>query len=212
MPKFSVYVPDELWDSVKKYAPNAGGSQLVQDTLREFVDRRERRPYAALSPELVAAREAALAKSLTKRTEAYQAGYAIGLSFAEYLTWELFTVLEQVDWKLSTFAEETGEEEYARANAGPDDDDRVFEFDAAWREAQEHGAPRAYVFADGPAGIVREGFIQALKDLWAAQSPVAGPVPSEPAPSAPALRGMTATEEPAAGTVVPFDEGGPGRA
>jgi hypothetical protein len=209
MPKLSVYIPDELWDSVKKYAPpDTGGSQLVQDTLREFVDRRERRPYAVLSPELIAYREAALARSISKRTEAYQAGYAVGLSFAEYLTWELFTLLERVQWRLSAFAEETSEAEYVRANAGPDDEDQVFDFELAWRDAVESGASDSYVFGDAPDGIVREGFVQALKDLWAAESPVGDSTSPEPTPAAPALRATAATEEPVEGTIVPFEEGG----
>lgn len=185
MPKLSVSVPDSVWQDAKESTPNAGASQLVQEALREFVDRRESRPYAVLSPELVAARASAVEQSLAKRAAAYQAGYAIGLKFAESLTWELFTLLEQVQWKLPVFHEETEEDEYLRADAAPGEPDQRFRFEDAWHDARESAAPGAYVNAEGPAGVIREGFLRALKDVWSAEEPLPEPTPQFPAPALP---------------------------
>ena len=193
VPKVSVYVPDELWDKVKTLAPETGGSQLIQETIREYVDRRERKPYAILSDGLLAQKRAAEKKALDKLAEAYRAGYGFGLRIADDLTWEMFYAFARVDWDFDEFDDETVNGDY-----------RGYQFNNAWTTiARDNRLSED----DWPQGPVREGIVDALKDLWDGLSSTQAPelpAPLVPAPGAREVAPESGPETDEEVVIVPF--------
>jgi hypothetical protein len=192
----SVYVADELWDKVKALAPETGGSQLIQETIREYVDRRERKPYAVLTDDLLARKKEAARKAVEKLAAPYHVGYAVGLRLADDLTWELFRTFADADWDLDEFDSVTVNEGTGRFED--------YQFPDAWAGVADEYHLNEDVYPDGP---VLEGIVDALKDLWEVVSNAQGPRRPDPLVPAPGARGVTPTSEPetdAEAVIVPF--------
>lgn len=201
MPKVSVYIPDDLWDRVKKVQPDAAGSQFIQETIREYVDRRERKPYATLTPELVTKRDAAAAKAQRLMVSDYQLGYAVGLEIADYLSWDLFHGFAQLSWDLEKCYQFVigAPREWFTTNHGE------FDLDQVWEKL-------VMVYDIGPKwpeGATREGLVDALGDVWEEIANAGSQEPKPPKTPASAAQAPSEPEGPGAeatGVVVPFRE------
>ncbi len=113
MPKFSVYVPDELWDSARAAEPHLNPSQLMQTALRRFVGEATARPvFTRERPADSRAQVAAVRAQLAQRArERYEAGYQQGLALATTLPWEALDQLAELEWDLTRWDEERDEDE-----------------------------------------------------------------------------------------------------
>jgi hypothetical protein len=99
VPKFSVYVPDDLWDRARKDAPGSSTSQLVQDGLRCLAQRGQRPIFEP--PEIAPEVMEGLRESLrAKASASYRAGYARGIAAASKLDWETLDLVAQCEWDL----------------------------------------------------------------------------------------------------------------
>jgi hypothetical protein len=207
VPKVSVYVPDELWDKVKALAPESGGSQLIQETIREYVDRRERKPYAVLNDDLVAMRNATQERAQAKVGETYREGYEIGLELADELPWELLCQFARLDWDFQAFDDLTVERNTQETNALAANSDTLYEI---WANIEVR---HDLIGVGWPIGPHYEGVVDALKDIWEPMSNAQAPQrpdPLMPAPGATELATDNEQEPEREAVVLPFRQGAPG--
>jgi hypothetical protein len=162
--KTSVYVPDELWDDVKRKEPDAVISQIVQACLRErFVDPPGRPFYAQIDDGLVARRTRLQENLRGGVVKAYRSGYRVGLSFAEGLTAEIFSFLEAAEYDLAEFGKLTEGAELAL----PDEPGLVYDFETHWASVSVgEGELFDYVDWDHLPAVVRRGMTDALRETW----------------------------------------------
>lgn len=202
MPKISVYIPEDLWERVKGVDPGAGGSQFIQETIREYVDRRQQKPYAVLDADLEAKRDAAAAKAQEKLGKEYRVGYEMGLELTDHLSWDLFATFAGLKWDFDRFYEavlEAPDEHFSTSHG-------QFDLDLLWEElARRHGVDRTYP----DPGPRLEGAVDALKDIWEGIANAGAQQPTPPTTPAPAARAPGRAKKPAGksgGVVVPFRE------
>ena len=150
MPNFSISVPDDLWQEVKRVQqPKESNSAVVQRALRLLASREGANPGSHLVN--AADQERVDAIATAKRDEAakaYAAGYAAGLSLADKWPWQVIDWASQYDFDLARLAdedEEWGETVYPNGTVEED----VAETDA-----------------DGKGSLFVAGRIQALRDVW----------------------------------------------
>lgn len=203
----SVYIPDDLWDKVKALVPESGGSQLIQETIREYVDRRERKPYAVLSDDLVAKRHAVQERAQTKNGDTYRVGYEIGLELVDEFSWELLYHFARLDWDFEAFNDLTEQRNVEEGNAMVAPSTTLAEL---WDEIE---VQYDLVGVGWPVGPRYEGVVDALKDIWEGVSNAHAPERPDPLVPAPGARGLAAESEPETvpqAVVLPFREGGEG--
>lgn len=100
MAKFTVYVPDELWDRAKANGPDQNASQLVQDALRAYASGIAPKPaFARRPPDDAEAVVSHLVPRLADEAEsAYQTGYREGLDYASESPWSELEHLAECNW------------------------------------------------------------------------------------------------------------------
>jgi hypothetical protein len=158
MPKFSIYIQDELWERALATAPDTKPSTLVQAALRRLIgSQAPRLSLANFSDELLEQRRNVLAKVAGQAREAYLSGYEIGLKVMadDELPWEAIEDFERLGWNFEAWKKEFSGW-YGQDWTG-------------WWEA--YGAPETdsgLQAEEGPMGAVLEGLIDAFKDLRAA--------------------------------------------
>lgn len=202
MPKVSVYIPDELWDRVRSVEPEAAGSQFIQETIREYVERRERKPYAELSDTLLAERERTKEKVRSGLASRYRQGYNAGLVLAEQLSWEAFQAFADLNWDFLAF------DAYVNEGVVFDlDGEELDRFSDVWDDALDQvGEP----MRGWPAGPFGGGVVDALDHVWEDIRDIGTPGPRRPRPSSPAGEQRVTPAAPdakaVAPVVVPFRE------
>jgi hypothetical protein len=161
MPKFSIYVPDDLWASAQAAQPEAKPSPLVQTALRRLVDAESRKSYAALPADVLAERERVLAIVTREARESYVEGYRIGLEFIEEFEWEAIEDFRRLEWSVDNWADSLDD----RETPVPGEADHVWTFDTFWRyRAGEHMSSILNAL-ERPTGVIREGFVDAFRDV-----------------------------------------------
>lgn len=100
MAKFTVYVPDELWDRTRAIGADQNPSQLVQDALRVYVTEKTPKPvFARRRPDGAEHKVSQLVPRLAKEAEtAYHEGYREGLEYAAECPWLELEYLAQCNW------------------------------------------------------------------------------------------------------------------
>lgn len=167
--KVSVYIPDDLWQQVQQQDADFKLSPFVQQGLRDRFGARSERPYAKLGDIQQRNVAAARTRILDQMTGAYQAGYNIGLDFAQQLPWRAFVDFESAGWDLETWRRDFDDVEYEIVNR----DRSSWAADAAyiaWDDVMaivtemEESIPLG---PDGlPTGLPREGFVDAIRAVW----------------------------------------------
>ncbi len=163
--KQSVYIPDDLWERVQRQ-PDFKLSQFVQQALRErFVGRS--RPYAMPDPSMARSTEVVRQHAMGQMKAAYQFGYEMGLDAAAQLSWRAFMDLAETGWDLREWQVDFDDREYEivdRSLWGKDDAyvdwEGLMEIATDTREdfpRDEH---------DLPTGLIREGFVDAIRAVW----------------------------------------------
>lgn len=188
--KASIYIPEDLW---RKAQATEGFklSAFVQEAMRERFDRQ--RPYRTLDDELVEQKREAAEALLGEMTQAYRAGYQLGLAIAPQLPWEAFVDLEGKGWDVTAWRTEFDESMYRIVDSsswdiGEEDGEvRYLDFDELMELGRDElgGQPLdipAYALDDRnvPTGIVGEGFVEALRDVWRAPMAPASHSDDEP--------------------------------
>jgi hypothetical protein len=197
MPKLSVYIPDDLWDEARKIDEDVKPSALLQDLLRERVREHRSRPYRRLTPDLEAALARARGLVVDRVAEAYQAGYAVALEFAENLPWVAFERLVEFDWDLRAWREsfEATDYEWMRASDEDKANGLAVDWEPCLRDAIEVRAEYLPVDAESvPIGVGAEGFVDAIRDLWLGSRDLAAGGTPGSLPASGAVQ-LTATEE-----------------
>src|SRR5262245_61589124 len=95
MPKFTVYIPDELWTEAAQADKGSNASQLVQAALRDRLVRA--RATAPMSAELTELFEKTAAAVEANGRREYDAGYRFGLNVAAGLAWTHLAELADSD-------------------------------------------------------------------------------------------------------------------
>lgn len=98
MPKFSVSVPDDLWEQAKAGSVTDSPSHVVQQALVEFVSSRAQR-FEADGAQLDDVRELA-ARKRTEGEELFRRGYSAGLWLANEWPFELIDWASKFDFDL----------------------------------------------------------------------------------------------------------------
>src|SRR5690242_12075232 len=101
MPKFSIYVPNDLWARAESINPGAKPSAVVQDALERLVGGQARRPaLQTFSDSLLEHRRQVLAKATERAQGAYLAGYETGLNVIadDDLPWSAIEDFERLGW------------------------------------------------------------------------------------------------------------------
>jgi hypothetical protein len=195
MPKMSVSIPDDLWDKAKALSSTGGGSQLVQEALSEMVGRRGRRPYAELDEELQRDRRLAQHEIDKQLRKAYGIGYSVGLRIARQMPWDALYLFAELGWDLDRFRSEASHYEFMRQaveSESIDPDYPVFDFDLSFTDAMRN---RAELVIEEPEGVLREGLIDAFRDLWEGAGGPGQIEPPDRTPAAPA-GGLRVVKEP----------------
>lgn len=162
--KMSVYVPDDLWEIVQQAEPDLKLSAFVQQSLRERMARRTYRPYARLEADVGAMRAAAREAIASRQRDAYGAGYRIGLLAAEQLPWQAHHVFEEHGYDLDALARHLETEDYEPVTHR-DEWGGYIDLKGIVGIALDEVGP--VPLTDGlPVGLVREGFIDGIRDVW----------------------------------------------
>jgi hypothetical protein len=162
MPKFSIYIPDELWEKALATAPDTKPSTLVQAALRRMIaSQGPRLSLANFSDAMLEERRKVLAKVAAKAREAYLSGYQVGLRVMadDELSWQAIEDFERLGWDFEAWKNEFSG--WYGQNWG--------EWWDGYGQEVETGITDSGIQAEqGPTGAVLEGLIDAFKDLRAA--------------------------------------------
>jgi hypothetical protein len=161
MPKFSIYVPDDLWVSAQAAQPEAKPSPLVQTALRRLVDSESRKSYASLPADVLAERERVLAIVTGRARKSYVAGYRIGLMFIEEFPWDAIEDFQRVGWDIESWTNSV--ENYEIPVRG--EEGRRWDFDTFWEYCAEGELESSLAASEPPTGAIREGFVDAFRDV-----------------------------------------------
>jgi len=163
MPKFSIYIPDDLWADAQAAEPEAKASALVQGALKRLIDAKGRKGYAALPADVIAERERVLAIVTGRARESYVAGYRIGLMFIEEFPWDAIEDFQRVGWDIDDWTNSV--ENYRIPVRG--EADRFWDFDTFWEDCSEGELLSSLAASERPTGAIREGFVDAFRDVLA---------------------------------------------
>ena len=98
MPKFSVYVPDGLWEEVQRTQRGLNMSHVVQDALTRLVGD----PATFKRPDLEPERMAGIRSRLQREAQAlHEKGYQAGVRASELLDFEQLSRLKYYGWSAS---------------------------------------------------------------------------------------------------------------
>lgn len=198
--KMSVYIPDDLWAQTEQ-DKDFRISPFVQQALRERFPDRDGRPYATLGDEQQRAAGAARERVVEQLTVAYRNGYDVGLGFAQQLPWRAFLDLAATGWNTAAWRASFDDEEYEIVNRSPDwaEDADYLSFDDVMSIIQDQNAS-SYVPEDRLlSGVLGEGFVDAIRDLWEGRIAGGVGVSAETDPDVPSVEGEgpdSAGEEP----------------
>lgn len=161
MPKFSVYVPDDLWEQARAAEPELNPSQLMQTALRRYVGRSAGRP--AFTRERPSDSQALVANAreqlLLRARQRYEEGYQHGLKLVTDLPWESIDRLSRHNWDLNLWLQESDE---SRNRYTPDGElYRQDELEPSFRTVS-NAANAAY----NHESTYRMGVTDALQDVW----------------------------------------------
>lgn len=162
MPKFSIYIPDDLWTEVQASSPNAKPSPLVQDALRRFLATQAPQPRTRLPEAVLVERERVIRKSVAAAEKSYVDGYRIGLVFIDLMPWAAIEDFERLDWDIEAWDVELGN--YQVLNGDGD----VWDFDETWNEFANGQLDSVLATTQRPMGILKDGFVDAFRDVLAA--------------------------------------------
>lgn len=203
MAKFTVYVPDELWDRARASGADQNPSQLVQDALRVYVSEKAPKPaFARRRPDGVEDTVSRLAPRLAHEAQtAYQEGYREGLEYAAECPWSELEYLAECNWSAR------------EALRGSDiDASPLYSY---FRKKSPDAAEIEPLF--GPEAVLpiwngaeMTGFMDALKTVWdttRAFQPEAPEAPDEPAGARSASRRSRETVSHAARSALGQPEG-----
>ena len=177
MAKFTVYVPDELWDRARASGADQNPSQLVQDALRVYVSEKTPKPaFARRRPDGAENTVSRIVPRLAQEAEtAYQEGYREGLEYAAECPWSELEYLAECNWSAR------------EALRGSDID--ASPLYGYFRKKSTNAAEVEQLF--GPEAILplwsgaeMIGFMDALRTVWdtaRAVQPEASEAPGEPA-------------------------------
>jgi hypothetical protein len=178
--KMSVYIPDELWAKVKAIDPETGVSQVVQGALREKVAQVEgRATYKELDETLQSSLEEAAAKATARVADTYRMGYRVGLHMSAELSAEGFADFEATGWDLEEFKEDAEEREWPLLPEGAPG--YVYSVEESWHRLASDHTDLARL-PNLPTGVMREGVVDAIRDVW--ERAAHGRVLDEPRPPA----------------------------
>jgi hypothetical protein len=169
MPKFSVYVADELWDLARLREPHLNASQLVQLALRQLVTTVA---YEPPPPAFARSRPGDAEASLTtlqqrfaqQARQRYEQGYRDALQLAEtHFRWETLDRLAEVNWDLRKWVQNLGQ----LGDANPD----YMALEDLFVHSEQVATTsdgRKLAFPYWHDDTWKLGFINALRDLWTA--------------------------------------------
>jgi hypothetical protein len=165
MPKFSIYIPDDLWTDAQAAEPATKASALVQGALRRLIDAKGRKGYASLPDDVMEARARVFAQAAERARESYVNGYRIGLRFVEEFPWEAIEDFQRVGWDIAEWDAELSDAAYP---CGKDKDGNtlVYDFDSFWNGFAQEVLSSFMAQQERPAGPLREGFIDAFRDVF----------------------------------------------
>ncbi|MDA8201298.1 MAG: hypothetical protein M0Z49_00760 [Chloroflexi bacterium] len=161
MAKFTIYVPDDLWDAARVDHADQNPSSLVQRALRDLVGKRQAAPAFARAPsEEAAMTMISLAAQLSEQANReFQSGYREALEFIDWLlqhrqeqAWVDLELLADQNWNVMAWIQASG------------DDPSVIGFFEGKnpRYAALTGEPDMPVIS----GAHMDGFVDALRSLW----------------------------------------------
>jgi hypothetical protein len=163
MPRLSIYVPDSTWRQALAVADgNPGPSELVQGALSSWLDVHTSRPsYATVEGKLAAERDRVAQQVEARAAEVYRLGYAIGLAVATEMPAAAFASFESSHGDLQALADASEDQEWPLE---PAEEGRVYSLrESLARNASEHGLGLSH---DLSAGLVRDGVVDAIRDVW----------------------------------------------
>jgi hypothetical protein len=165
MPKFSIYIPDDLWTDAQAAEPEAKASALVQGALKRLIDAKGRKGYASLPDDVMEARARVFAQAAERARESYVNGYRIGLRFIEEFPWEAIEDFQRVGWDIARWDDELSNAEY---ECGEDENGKtlVYDFDSFWNGFAQEVLFSSLAQLERPAGSLCEGFIDAFRDVY----------------------------------------------
>jgi hypothetical protein len=165
MPKFSIYIPDDLWADAQAAEPEAKASALVQGALKRLIDAKGRKGYASLPDDVMEARARVFSKAAERARESYVNGYRIGLRFIEEFPWEAIEDFQRVGWDIAQWDAELSNAEYP---CGEDENGATlsYDFDSFWESIAQEVLSSTLAQLERPAGPLREGFIDAFRDVF----------------------------------------------
>lgn len=160
MPKFSIYVPDDLWTAVLAASPDVKPSPLVQAALKRLVDDRSLSARAQLPEAVIVQRDRVVRRAAAQAAGRYVDGYQIGLSFIEELPWAAIEDFDRIgldidEWDpfLSTYGKNFSDE---------------------WRDHSADVLESFIAQDEKPTGMLRDGFLDAFRDVLAAAKSLSG--------------------------------------
>lgn len=144
--KMTVYVPDDLWDEVRRASPAVKASELVQAGLRKLIEGRVAPDFARERPEADPKELQQIRKRLlAEARESYEFGYREGMKRAKYLEWWLIERLASFKWDLARWS-----------RIQVDQDDIAVPIDVLYGFEE-------LALEDTSVGL---GFADALRDVW----------------------------------------------
>lgn len=161
MPKFSVYVPDDLWEQARAAEPELNPSQLMQTALRRHVGRSAGRPaFTRVRPQDSQALVANVRDQLMQRArQRYEEGYRHGLELLIEVPWEAIDQLARHDWDLNAWARASEE---SRTRYTPDGETYGQDQAEPYYQTIVAAANTAYTYES----TFRMGVTDALQDVW----------------------------------------------
>jgi hypothetical protein len=165
MPKFSIYIPDDLWTDAQAAEPEAKASALVQGALRRLIDAKGRKGYASLPADVMETRARVFAQAAEHARESYVSGYRIGLRFIEEFPWEAIEDFQRVGWDIARWEDALSDAEY---ECEKDDDGKtyVYDFNSFWNSFAQEVLFSSLAQFERPVGPLHEGFIDAFRDVY----------------------------------------------
>lgn len=165
MPKFSIYIPDDLWTDAQAAEPETKASALVQGALRRLIDAKGRKSYASLPADVMEIRARVFAQAAEQARESYVNGYRIGLRFIEEFPWEAIEDFQRVGWDIARWDDELSNAEYP---CGEDENGGTlhYDFDSFWNSFAQEVLSSTLAQFERPVGPLREGFIDAFRDVF----------------------------------------------
>jgi hypothetical protein len=175
MPKFSIYVPDEMWAEVVKAGSDQNPSQIVQAALSDRLEQARR--STQISGELEALLEETVSAVAETGRNEFEDGYKRGLHIAAALKWEHLRELARSDpasWRIDEIEVELGSRTTAKGRKGNLELRRILEFAVEDRMTIDEEPSVEYVIDQDDRPIIINGIQQALIDTYNRVAPTWG--------------------------------------